>query len=140
MLQASSLLKFERTFLSYKENALQMQSSFSAKGFHMMQAEDLSEIGHNLTSALPMPPMPAGMTMPPMPAGLPMPPRPGQAMPPMPPRPPGTGMPQALSSSGPNGNMNAAGSQVLGAWDLFSNFGQALSNFMSATLHVSVGT
>lgn len=50
------------------------------------------------------------------------------------------GMPPALSSTGPNGNMDAAGSQVLGAWDLFSNFGQALANFMSTTFHVSMGT
>lgn len=96
-----------------------------------LQAEALSDFGHNLTSALPMPPMPSGMSMPP---------RPGQAMPLMPPMPPGLAMPPAFGSSGPNGNMETAGSQVLGAWDLFSNFGQAVSNFMSTTLHVSVGT
>ena len=49
-------------------------------------------------------------------------------------------MPPALSGSGPNGNMDAPGSQVLGAQDLFSNVGQAISICLSTTLHVSVGT
>ena len=82
-----------------------------------VQAEKLSDAAHNLTSQLPMLPT---LAMPPMPSDV--------------------AMPLALGSKSANGNMNTAGPQVLGAWDVFSNLGKAVSNFMSTTLHISVGT
>ena len=94
-----------------------------------MQVEGLSDAVHNMTDALGLPPVLSG------PPPLSMPPPLG-SMPPALAMPPGLSIPPGLSS---------AESDVMGFWDLYTNFGQtlasalsSLSNFIPNTFSISL--
>ena len=108
--------------------AVTFRSCQADKGL-TMQVEGLSDAVDNVTDALGLPPVLSGpppISMPPPLGSMP----PALAMPPALPIPPG---------------LSSAESDVLGFWDLFTNFGQtlapalsSLSNFIPNTFSISL--